>query len=63
MQSLGAQTSHRDPGHQQSPLGVTQPATEYRDPQPRNLHLIRREGDKLQAAVETFLGQRKIGVR
>ena len=30
---------------------------------PSSLHLIRREGDKLEAAVETLLGQRKIGVR
>ena len=30
---------------------------------PSSLHLIRREGDMLEAAVETLLDQRKIGVR
>ena len=30
---------------------------------PSSLHLIRREGDMLEATVKTLLDQRKIGVR
>ena len=68
VQSLGAhqepRLGHCGPSYKEPPLGVAQSAAKYHDlQQASSLYLIRREGDMLEATVETLLDQRKIGVR